>query len=239
MCAIIKLVIDMIRLKYPYISVQYQDGLSYGGSQRMSESKILKSSGCGVVAALDLLLYLTKSRSIHVDSKLKALSLFDAIPWKKYNHMLSRLCRSYFPVIPYHGMNGLGLMAGMQMFFLKNKMPYSCHWCISDRDLWKKVYQMLDEDIPVIMSVGPNFPLIWKKGKAILYIKNDKGNYTPASSVKAHFITITGIDDNWIEISSWGKRFYINRRNYEEYVSKYSAPLVSNILYVKRNNRKI
>jgi len=229
-----KPVIKMIKLKHPYISVQYQEGQSFGGSQRMSESKILRSSGCGIVAALDLLLYITKSKGLHVDSELKALSLFDIIPEIKYNHMLGRMCRTYFPVIPYHGMNGLGLMAGMQVFFMKNKMPYSCHWCISDKGLWDKVYQMLGDDIPVIMSVGPNFPFIWKNGKAVLYSKRADGEYCSASSVKAHFITITGIDDEWIEISSWGKRFYINRRNYEEYVSKFSAPLVSNILYVRR-----
>ncbi len=204
----------------------------------MSESKILRSCGCGIVAALDLLLYITKSTGCHVDSRIKALSLFEVIPQARYNQMLEKMSISYFPVIPYHGMNGLGLMAGMQLFFARNKMPYTCHWCISDKGLWEKVYQMLQNDIPVIMSVGPNFPFIWKDGKAVLYSKTVGGEYKPASSVKAHFITITGMDDEWLEISSWGKCFYINRRNYEDYVSKYSAPLVSNILYVRKSRNK-
>ncbi len=226
--------IEMTGLKKPYIGVQYEDMLSYGGNQRMADNKILKNCGCGVVAALDLLLYITKNKACYVDSEIKALSLYDCIPAKKYNRVLEKMRKSYFPLIPNFGMNGFGLMAGMQMFFLRYKMPYSCHWCISDKGLWGKVYQMLRDDIPVIMSVGPNFPFVWKKEKTILYTKDENGEFKAASAVKAHFIMITAIDENWLEISSWGKRYYINRRNYEEYVSKYSASLVSNILYIRK-----
>jgi len=84
------------------------------------------------------------------------------------------------------------------------------------------------------MRFCPNFPFIWGKGKAILYTRNNAGEFKAASGVKAHFITVTGIDSEWLEISSWGRRYYLNRRNYEEYVSKHSAALVSNILYIKR-----
>jgi hypothetical protein len=227
----------MLKLKNPYISVSYESVPSFGGSQRMAESNILKASGCGLVAAMDLLLYLTKNNGYFADSGIKALSLYETIPYDSYNRCLRKLARSYFPVIPYHGMNGLGLMIGMQIYFSKHKLPYVCHWCISDKGIWDKVYHMLKDDIPVIMAIGPNFPFVWRNGKAVLYTKDNFGKLKPASSVKAHFITITGIDDEWIEISSWGRCYYLNRRMYEEYVSKYSAALVSNILYVRKKNK--
>lgn len=227
----------MLKLKKPYISVQYDNGSSFGGSQRMTESDVLKASGCGLVAAMDLLLYLTKGNGYFADSSIKALSLYDVIPQVSYNRCLQKFARSYFPVIPYHGMNGLGLMMGMQLYFARHRLPYVCHWCISDKGIWEKVYHMLEDDIPVIMAIGPNFPFVWRNGRAILYTKDYEGKLKPASSVKAHFITITGIDDEWLEISSWGKCYYLNRRMYEEYVSKYSAALVSNILYVRKKNK--
>lgn len=45
-------------LKGEYISVLKDGRLSYGGSQRWSDSPVLRGYGCGVIAALDLLLYL-------------------------------------------------------------------------------------------------------------------------------------------------------------------------------------
>lgn len=224
----------MLNLKNPYISVLYEDGASFGGSQRSSGSRVIAACGCGLVAATDFLLYIAKHHALITDSRIKALSLYDIIPKNRYNECLEKMGLAYFPLIPYMGMNGLGLMLGMQLYFQRYNMPYSCHWCISDKGIWDKVENMIQSDLPVIMSVGPNFPFIWGKGKAVLYTRGKDGNYIPASGVKAHFITVTGIDGEWLEISSWGRRFYINRRNYEEYVSRYSAALVSNILYVKR-----
>ena len=224
----------MLNLKSKYISVAYEDAYSFGGSQRQAGSTNIAACGCGLVAATDLLIYITKHNKLSSDSSIKVLSLYDIIPQDKYNACLTKMGASYFPLIPRFGMNGLGLMLGMQLYFNRYKMPYRCHWCISDKGIWDKVTEMIEADIPVIMSVGPNFPFIWRNGKAILYTKDESGKYFPASAVKAHFITVTGIDDQWLEISSWGCRYYLNRRMYEEYVSKYSAALVSNILYVKR-----
>jgi hypothetical protein len=50
-------------LKGEYISILKDGRLSYGGSQRWSDSPILRGYGCGVIAALDLLLYLRQQRT--------------------------------------------------------------------------------------------------------------------------------------------------------------------------------
>lgn len=46
-----------------YISVLRNGVLSYGGSQRWLDSGALRQCGCGVIAALDLLLYLRQQRT--------------------------------------------------------------------------------------------------------------------------------------------------------------------------------
>ena len=224
----------MTALKNQYISVAYENGISFGGSQRLCESKLLQDSGCGVIAAADLILYLCKYHEGFAAENFADLCFCENLPKEKYNEFIKNLSRSYFPLIPKFGMNGLGLMTGMQMFFQLHALPFCCHWCLSDKGIWNKISQMLEHDIPVIMSIGPNFPRVWKKKRLTLFSRNSTGEYKASSSVKAHFITVTGIDAQWLEISSWGQRFYINRRMYEEYVSKYSAAFVSNILYVKR-----
>ena len=225
----------MTALKNKYISIAYESGSSFGGSQRLCGSKILADCGCGLIAAVDLLLYLSRNNEEFRAESLSEFSFCEILPKENYNKLIKKMCHSYFPVIPRFGMNGLGLMAGMQMFFKRNSIPLSCYWRLSDKDLWYKVEEMLANDIPVIMSIGPNFPLVWKNQRVALYTKTGDGEYISSSHVKAHFITVTGIDEQWLEISSWGRRYYLNRRMYEEYVSKYSAAFVSNILYIKRN----
>ena len=223
----------MISLKNPYISVDYENGPSFGGSQTQAVNKTIKHVGCGVIAAADLIIYLSRNH-VRLNRDFMYGLRINPIEPKNYTNFLRHLRNRYFPIIPHIGMNGLGLMTGMELFFKLYKLPFDCHWCISDKGIWDKIEQMLKADIPVIMAVGPNFPFIWKKGRAMLYSKSENGTYIPSGAVKAHFITITGMNEEWLEISSWGRRLYLNRRMYEEYVSKYSASLVSNILYVKK-----
>ena len=92
---------------------------------------------------------------------------------------------------------------------------------------------MLTEDIPVIMAVGPNFPFFWQNNRTVLYTKDRDGNYHPSSSTKAHYVIVTGLDEGWAQISSWGKLLYINRAEFDEYTKKHSAGFLCSILYIK------
>ena len=92
---------------------------------------------------------------------------------------------------------------------------------------------MLAEDIPVIMAVGPNFPFFWQNNRTVLYTKDDAGNYHPSSSTTAHYVTVTGLDEGWAQISSWGRLLYINRAEFDEYTKKHSACFLCSILYIK------
>ena len=53
-----------------------------------------------------------------------------------------------------------------------------------------------------------------------------------AASTHAHFLTVTGIDGEWLQVSSWGHRFFISRAEYEEYVTHSSNGLLSSIVHI-------
>ena len=77
-------------LKGVYISVLRNGVLSYGGSQRWSDSATLRQCGCGVIAALDLLLYLRQQRT-DCRGLLEELPSAGPIPWPLYDRCARQL----------------------------------------------------------------------------------------------------------------------------------------------------
>lgn len=211
----------MLSLTKDYIRIECNGKLSYGGSQMWSPDPKVRICGCGPVAVLDTILYLTGRQQ-------QPLSL------EEYNRELAILSCKYFPLIRPFGTNGILLAAGMNRLLRKYALPYRAFWAISGIKFWSRVEELLKQDLPVIFSVGPNFPAIWRKERLTFYVKWKDGNYYPASSAKSHYITATGIDDTWLRISSWGKEYYINRQEYNDYIRKYSTSIVSNVLMLRR-----
>lgn len=221
------------QLKNPYISVSNGPLVSYGGNQMCSESKTERSVGCGVVAALDLFLYLFR---YHLDPDQNSRGVHLPGTWpmdqQQYLALLHYFRKKYFPLIPGHGINGLSLAIGVNAFFLKNRIPFYAVWGVPYRKLWTSIQSMLEQDIPVIFSVGPNFPVFWQHHKLRFYVRRADGEYIPGAQTHAHYVTVTGMDEQWLQIASWGRRYYIKRDEYLSYVQKHSARVVSNILYI-------
>lgn len=220
-------------LQNPLPAVLNNGRISYGGSQRLSHSSTIRSSGCGLIAACDLLRYLHLHHSDCCSELFHGLD-DNCIDVPNYNRLLDNL-RSYFPLIPKLGINGLMLTLGINAFFLRNGYPYAAVWGLGLKGMWSRIENMLDADIPVIISVGPNFPLIWQKYKTNLYVER-AGDMRKASSVKAHFMTVTALNDQWMTLSSWGRKYYISRDEYSQYVRRHSGSYASNIVYIKKIN---
>lgn len=229
-----QLVITMLSIQHPYISIALPGGRSYGGGQQFSQNAMIRRCGCGVIAATDLLLYLSRWHPYGAVDFFAGLLHEDALPYHAYIDCIQVLNRRYFPMIPYAGINGLMLMAGMQRFFHEHGMPYTARWCFDPGSMWKRMENMLSQDIPVIMSVGPNFPIIWGDKRVRFYVQGSNGSYTPVSGAKAHYFTVTGMDDAWLCISSWGRRYFLNRQEFSEYTRRYSTAFASNILFVEQ-----
>ncbi len=224
----------MLSLRHPYISVLHENRKSYGGGQQFSADPMVRRCGCGIVAALDTLLYLYRWHDVGLVPLFVPYRFDRTISDTEYNTLVFYMRRHYFPMIPYAGINGIMLAAGMQRFFRHYDLPYSCRWCFSYRELWSRIETMLANDLPVIMSVGPNLPFFWRRERANFYTRQFSGELQLSAGAHAHYYTVTGIDEDWLRISSWGRLYYLKRSEFEDYVARHSAPFVSNILYIER-----
>ena len=224
----------MQELKHPYPSVEKDGRPSYGGNQGWSGSGTVRRCGCGAVAATDLLLYLHRFHPGCRSDVFRKIPNNGAVALKTYNSLVDRLRKRFFFVIPRFGMNGFMVSRGLNRYFRRNSIPLRAKWGIWRWGLWSSIEKMIYADLPVICSVGPNFPLFWKNYKLQFYIRTKDGGYRPSAMTKAHYVTITGIDDQWLKISSWGREYYINREEYKRYVAKHSSYLFSNVVRLRK-----
>lgn len=208
----------MKKLKQPYLRIELDRETSYGGNQGWFSKKYLRDSACGVIGAADVI--------SHLKGK-------DKMSEAEYMEFAGMLQKRYLPVIPKYGINGLVLMFGLNRYFQKQKMPYRCFWGMSGRKMISRMDQMLENDIPVILSVGPNFPNFWGKQSVKLYKKITDEKYVPVSKARAHYMIATGRAGTWIRLSTWGREYYMDYKEYREYVRTYSSPIVSNIVCIK------
>ena len=226
----------MFELKHPHLQVRRR-GLSYGGSQTWFTQRVTNRSGCGLIAGTDLLLYLHRNHP-GCDSPLFGdMEAGPSVSFAQYHRAVQEIRKRYLFVIPHFGMNGFMLTRGLNRYFRKNHIGLRAQWGVWGSQLWSAISEMLERDIPVILAVGPNVPLIWQKHKVQFYVKKPDGTYCSTCSVKAHFVTVTGMDHRWLQVSSWGKRYYIDRDEFARYVKKHSCYLVSNIAYIKERNQ--
>ena len=217
------------RLRHPYISV----GDSFGGSQSWFESFTMRQSGCGVVAAGDVLLYLGLHRRGCRTEEMHGLFYENGkIPQSRYQQYLRQLRRRYFPVLPGLGMSWLVLLLGMNRYFHKHKIKLGIRWSMRPKRLTERIGEMLQKDFPVILAIGPNFPPFFRRQKLKLYVKEGEGAYRHVTQTRAHFVVVTGMEEGKLEISSWGKRYYIDLEEYQTYARKSSNVFLCSICYL-------
>lgn len=221
----------MQTLKHPFIKIRTEDGKSFGGSQTWFAQSFLRAAGCGVISATDLLLYLCSYHEACRDTRPQTDP--DFLTKERYMETAMQMEKRYFPVVPYFGMNGLALSCGLNLYFRRRKLPFKAVWGVPAERLCAAIDEMLENDLPVILAVGPNFPRIWKKETLTFYAKRDDGAYVAASSARAHYVTVTGRDGTWLQISSWGKEYYISLMEYRAYRKRYSSSFVSNLVYIR------
>lgn len=221
-------------LRFPYPVVERDGSLSYGGNQSWFDSWIIRKSGCGAVAGTDVLLYLSLHKESCATEVFREAEFSNGIlELEEYKDYVNYMRRHYFPIIPKFGMTGWMVVLGLNRYFRKNRIGLQAVWGLRGRNMWSRISAMLAHDIPVILMIGPNFPLVWGKHKLTFYHRSAQGEYSHSCQTKAHFVTVTGMDDTWMRISSWGQEYYINRIEYQRYVQKHSNSVISNICYIR------
>lgn len=208
----------MPELKHPYPRVRSGEGDSCGGDQNWFADGNFRRCGCGVIACADTLLYLRGQT---------------ALPREEYIDYVNSL-RRYFPLVPGRGIDGVRLAIGMNLCLRQAGLALRAGWSASGRRFWDRLAAMLADDLPAILSVGPNFPRVWGTEALALYRETEDGRRVEAGRARAHFLTATGLDDERIRVCSWGRELTIERAAYERYMRESSAALLTNLLQLRR-----
>lgn len=213
-------------LRHPWPSVREGTRVTWGGSQRLDPDPVTARCGCGVIAALDTLLYLHRHRPGCDSAPLGDMPPEGAVPGALYHRKTELLRRRYLPLLPPFGVNGWTLSAGLNRYFRDYHMPLRARWGTARR--WEDMAAQLTADLPVILCIGTALP----GRKLPLYVRRD-GLWKPDRSVSAHYVTVTAMDDDWLTVSSWGRCYGIRRAEYDRYVRSASGPLLSNLLVLR------
>ncbi len=220
-------------LRYPYLSIKTQAEQSFGGNQSWSDSRIMRKYGCGVVGMSDVLLYLGLHQTDYDTDLFHGILREDGcLSYPKYNRYLRKMRRRYLHIIPGFGVPGWMLPVAFNKYFRHYRINLRAGWCLQSGKILSRIETMLRKDIPVILAIGPNFPLFWARKKLPLY-RYENGEFITATEIKAHFVVVTGIVNDYLQISSWGKEYYISWKEYHRYVKKYSCFGVSNICRIR------
>ncbi len=226
---------EKAKLQHPYPSV----GGSYGGSQSWFQDKNMVQGGCGVVAAGDVLLYLGMYRKECRTEEMHGLFYGDgSISRSRYEWYLKRLRRRYLPILPRLGMPYWVLILGLNLYFRRYQIPLRARWGVLPWKIIACMEEMLRGDIPVVLSIGPRFPLFFRKEQLKLYQEDEKGQLRCTAQTKAHFVVATGMENGKISISSWGKAYVIDWEEYKAYVRRNSNYLMSNLCYISERKSK-
>ena len=164
----------------------------------------------------------------------------------EYMNYVLGLEKTFFHILPKLGISGILLSLGMNIYFLINGRKihkatghrYMAHWFVRPGRLLTSIQEMLGNGIPVIIAIGPGF---LRKDKVVFYDRREEGgglHFKPVTKTKDHYVTVTGLIEaegrTLLEISSWGKRYYMDYDEYMNYVRKNDNFYFSNILYIKR-----
>ena len=233
----------VLALKHPYISVNTGSGTSFGGSQMwfgkakserkgldaLKQDNRIRCYGCGLVSAVDIFDYVKASADGNDP---------EVLDKEQYMKHLREYDGGMFHTLYYMGIPGTKLARKLNKLFKKHGLKYKADWGVAVYELVAKLEEMIRSDIPATLSVGPAF---LKKDRLTLYKKYEKDNgrfvFRPDDDMKDHYVTVTGmyIDDNkrMTEVSSWGRKYYIDLDEYISYVDRNDNTLFSNIVYIK------
>ena len=232
------------KLSKPYIEV---DG-SFGGNQgwfgditRKWKGNAITGFGCGLIGAADVLYYITGGLFLYPPgtvsaklqgSKQQGTASPNFISKEDYMNYIQFIERRYFHILPKLGISGVLLSLGFNLYFFLNRKKikkqtgsrFKARWAVPSGKLLDRIREMISQDMPVIISIGPGF--FHKKVTGI--VESSKEDVA-SGDVK--------MDENGIvllEISSWGKKYYVNYSEYIDFVKKNDNFYFSNILYIKK-----
>lgn len=219
-------------LRHPYFAVKTPEGKSFGGNQNWSTCFLVRKYGCGVAAIADVLVYLGLHHPEFQTELLSGMLREDGcLSFPRYERYLRRIYKRYLGIIPFFGVPNFQLPRAMNHYFRHYRIGLRAKWCLRSGRILERIQESLSRDCPVILCIGQNIPF-WRKKKLTFY-RQENGVYLPALETKAHFVVVTGMENGFLQISSWGREYFISWQEYQEYSRKYSSFWACNICLVK------
>jgi hypothetical protein len=148
----------------------------------------------------------------------------------------------YVILLMRRGILGTAMKHSMNRYFMLNDIGLKAKWkvMLSDSGMMRDIRLSLRGNKPVILSIGPNRFNPWGKKGIRFYIEKD-GNLVKSihENVHGHYVVVTGVEtvrgEEYLVVSSWGKKYYINYREYRNYVNNSGDRITSSILYLQGN----
>jgi hypothetical protein len=223
-----------------YVPVLRDSTVFYGGSQmwflydnKRSKDYLIHYYGCGTIATADLFLYLAiKSDTYRTGVTESVLQGTDSAYYKDYMSYVRKVNAYYTKTKRYIAVLGPRIAYSFNSYARTYQFNLRASWKLrlSYYDMLERICEMLSREIPVILSIGPNTPLIWGN-EGINFYSRDISNeindfseednllhttlysYKPVkNNVNSHYVTVTGIyylesnENKDQEKSSNGKR---------------------------------
>lgn len=206
-------------------------------------SQNIAKSGCGLISSADGLLYICRKMGIS-NYVIKNWYQNDVIDINDYAEYIWYMESTQLGVDSTLGLNGYSMAHGLNNYYSLHDIDLKATWGVDKDDILDKTIEMLKNDIPVTLSIGP-YALGLKDGYGVNFYIEDTSSSTPAyinrpwssDKVNNHYVTVTAviIDDitnkTYLQISSYGEKYFIDYDEYEEYIG-YKLSGFSNILYI-------
>lgn len=244
----------MVELRNPeYLRIHYKADVSYGGNQNwfstdkwMSREYQIHKWGCGVIAMGDLFLYLAKSDRMYATGAVSLARITRSVlDWEDYKKYILYMYHAFASVMPGSGMNGFALASSVRRYCIKYQIPMTIAWkgFLDDQQMLRVIQKMIKENLPVILSIGPNTPMFFRKKGIPFYVLSEKNEFilSGARSVNRHFVMVTGViglkhRQIMLKLSSWGKEYYIDYQELRAYVKEEGDTLTSSLLYLSKTD---
>lgn len=229
----------------------------------------IAAQGCGLIAMADTMLYMSRKGSSYETTLTSNVSKNNPVTFEEYRDYVVAFNNEYVKLDVaidldiyflwwkltniYTNTNDGNMGNILNDYFESNDLDLKAKWCYVENGIcaeghWfeegtraRRIRDMLKNDIPAIISVGPGYGI-----KAYDIDTSSKiPAYTDANqSIKNHYFTITAVIDDKIkqkngdydavmyEVSTWGQKYYVSEKEIRDYIGTHSS-LFTNVLYME------
>lgn len=236
-----------------YVRIRQDNHISFGGNQGWfsgigdRRAALLKRGGCGLVACVDLLLYYAAKNDLQWTDLPDSFRQDPehTVSREDYKALLRKLSLFRYPILPFFGSFNWQVPLFLNSYFRHHHAGARVRLLLKNNRKQRKavIEQSLEKGYPCILLLGPHIFHPKKESGVTFYVQLADGSMAPAATdVSGHFVTVTGLyfpDDAsapmYLEISSWGSRYYIDSEALDTYIRRSSSPLFSSLFYLTEN----